>query len=92
MNDEAWETRGGALRVIPAETRLTVYRRRPVFLFREVFVIDLEVLESSKKLIWSALKFNDRFFRNFWKTHPSEWIFYSKPAVNRQPGFRREDS
>ena len=30
MNDEAWETRGGALRVIPAETRLTVYRRRPV--------------------------------------------------------------
>ena len=32
MNKEAVEMCGGALRVIPAETRLTVYRRRPVFL------------------------------------------------------------
>ena len=36
MNDEDQETRGGALRVIPAETRLTVYRRRPVFLQSEI--------------------------------------------------------
>ena len=34
MNNEAWETLGGALRVIPAETRLTVYRRRPVLLLK----------------------------------------------------------
>ena len=30
MNNEAVKTCGRALRVIPAETRLTVYRRRPV--------------------------------------------------------------
>ena len=30
MNNEAYEICAGALRVIPAETRLTVYRRRPV--------------------------------------------------------------
>ena len=42
MNDEAWETRGGALRVIPAETRLTVYRRRPVALAQSFCSIGAE--------------------------------------------------
>ena len=38
---------GGALRVIPAETRLTVYRRRPVE-FREDFSHELEMLGGNK--------------------------------------------
>ena len=44
--------RARALRVIPAETRLTVYRRRPFLSSKIGFRIDfssvLEVLEASK--------------------------------------------
>ena len=75
-----------ALRVLPAETRLTVYRRRQFECFLSGVKLRVYFQKSQNFDIFGSQKFQCR--QSLGGSESSNWT----PAVNRQPGFRREDS